>query len=348
MPVRVLIVDDSPFVREVLREGLSRYPDIIIVGEASDGKRAERLVTELRPDVVTMDVVMPMMGGMEAIRSIMSRCPTPIVVVSDVESDHERLALKAMDAGAIDTFAKPKHGFDRAAADQLAALLRAAAHMSVRRRLAPLRPPPPSQQSLRRKLRRIEFLGIVASTGGPQTLRRLVEALWGPGKAGPPFPIAIVQHTALGFTEALTSWLAASSTSRVSVAREGQRVDAGSIVVAPDDLHLEITTGGIVHVHPGPKLGSHRPSGTLLLRSLAMTFGPAAAGVVLTGMGDDGADGARSIEDRGGLVLVEDPASAIIEGMPRAAIERTQSPVIGTAEQIGRMLQRSSVSQGRE
>lgn len=337
MAVRVLIVDDSPFVREVLRQGLSRYPDIEIVGEASDGKRAEKMVIELRPDVVTMDVVMPMVGGMDAIRSIMARCPTPIVVVSDASDDQKHLSLQAMEAGAIDTFAKPRTGFDDAAADELATLLRAAARVRVRPR-ARSADPSAAPRSLART-RRVDFIGIVASTGGPQTLRRMLGELTQPGSRPIP-PIAIVQHTAVGFTGALTSWLARYSDVEVSMAQDGKRIEAGTIVIAPDDRHLEVLPGGLARLGAGPKLGGHRPSGTLLLRSLARSYGAGAVGVVLTGMGNDGADGARAIEDHGGLVLIEAPETAIIDGMPRAALQVTRGPVVAPASELARMLGR--------
>jgi two-component system chemotaxis response regulator CheB len=341
MSVRVLIVDDSPFIREVLRAVLTRDPDIEIVGEASDGKRAERMVMELRPDVVTMDLIMPLVGGMEAIRSIMTRCPTPIVVISDAQSDVRRLAMHAIEAGAIDTFSKPRAGFDEATAERLVALVRSAAQVRVRQRWERSRPPHQSQRALERRIGKAAFIGIVASTGGPQTLQRLLAKL-------PPHttaPIAIVQHTSVGFTKALAAWLAASAGIPVTIARDRQHVSAGRIVLAPDDAHLEIAAGGEVRLHHGPRINGHRPSGTLLLRSLAHTFGPAAVGVILTGMGDDGAEGAHELEERGGLVMIENPRTAILEGMPRAAIQRTSSPVVASSGRIGDLL-RNAFSTG--
>lgn len=342
MSVRVLIVDDSPFIREILREVLARDPDIEIVGEASDGKRAERLVMELRPDVVTMDLIMPLVGGMEAIRSIMSRCPTPIVVVSDAQSDVRRLAMHAIEAGAIDTFCKPRAGFDAAAADRLVALVRSAAQVRVRQRWKRSQPTPQSQRSFERRVAKAAFIGIVASTGGPQTLQRLLGKL----PPGTTAPIAIVQHTSVGFTRALAAWLSSSSRIPVTIARHRQRVSAGDIVLAPDDAHMEIDASGEVRLHHGPPIHSHRPSGTLLLRSLAQAFGPAAVGVILTGMGDDGAEGAHELEERGGLVMIENPSTAILEGMPRAAMQRTRLPLVASSSRIGDLLRNAFTSAG--
>lgn len=342
MSVRVLIVDDSPFIREVLREVLMRYPDIEVVGEASDGKRAEKLVLELRPDVVTMDVVMPMVGGMEAIRSIMTTCPTPIVVVSDAQSDIRRVAIHAIEAGAVDAFSKPRAGFDEATADRLAALLRSAAQVRVRQRWQRSRPPQQSPRSLERRIAKAGFIGIVASTGGPQTLQRLLGKLPSRGTA----PIAIVQHTSVGFTKALVSWLSTSSRVQVTTARDRQRVTAGQVVLAPDESHLEIDTGGLARLHGGPRINNHRPSGTLLLSSLARAFGSSAVGIILTGMGDDGAEGARELEEQGGLVMIENPGTAILEGMPRAAIQRTRLPIVASSERIGELLRAAFTSRG--
>lgn len=334
MSVRVLIVDDSSFVREVLREVLTQQPDIEVVGEASDGKRAESLVQELRPDVVTMDVVMPMLSGLDAIRRIMSRCPTPIIVVSDADSATRELAMQALAAGAIDTFAKPRTGFDQRSAEQLIALVRSAANARGKVARSAARMPPPSLRAAQQRVAKAGCIGIVASTGGPQTLQRVLAKL--PPK--PSVPIAIVQHTSVGFTRALASWLTAALPVPVTLARDRQRVAPGQILLAPDDTHLEFEAGGTTRLHHGARLGNHRPSGTLLLKSLARAYRASAVGIVLTGMGDDGADGAQALEIAGGLVLVEEPRTAILEGMPRAAVQHTQRSLVASADRLGELL----------
>ncbi|MEM9493872.1 MAG: CheB methylesterase domain-containing protein, partial [Myxococcota bacterium] len=177
-------------------------------------------------------------------------------------------------------------------------------------------------------------VGIVSSTGGPQTLRRLLSVV---AKA-PIHPIAVVQHTAVGHTKPLASWLAGVSGLRIAVVDDGDRIEPGMIAIAPDDYHLEVRPGAIARLHHGPKVHSHRPSGTVLLRSLASSFGGHAAGVILTGMGDDGAAGAEALEKRGGLILIEEPDDAILEGMPRAAMNCTSEAIVAAPEEIGRML----------
>lgn len=344
--------------------GLSRFPDIEIVGEASDGTRAEAAVIALRPDVVTMDVVMPMVSGLDAIRHIMARCPTPIIVVSDAYASRRQLSLDAMKAGAVDVFPKPDGGFDDGAAAALADMLRLAARTRIRGRRpaagtstavvstgaqpASSRPAsslvskPPRSMVTRKvaprpssaHLRTCGFVGIVSSTGGPQALHQLLQTI--DSKDVP--PIAVVQHISPGFDKSLATWLNRCTALDVRLARDHLVVGRGTVVVAPNDVHLEIMHGGVTRLVDAPKLHSHRPSGTVLLRSLAFSFGSRAMAIVLTGMGDDGADGAVEIESRGGTVLAQDPETAIIDGMPRTTIARTRSAHVTKIDQMKHFL----------
>lgn len=342
MTVRVLIVDDSPLVRGILRLVLSRTPDLDVVGEAGDGKLAVQLVKELRPDVVTMDVLMPMMGGMDAIVAIMRERPTPIVVVADARGDPDGLAMEGLACGAVDVFPKPAGGFTDAAAADLADLLRAAARVRVRSVLGRERAPSPSPARTAFSNRAsCAVVGIVASTGGPKLLRALLAA----APASSP-PILIVQHTARGFLEGLRTWLAAGTSLRVEIARDGQRVGPGEVLLAPEDAHLEIAAGAIARIGHAPPVGGHRPSGTLLLRSIAAMFGPRALGVVLTGMGSDGADGLAAIEAAGGTAIVEDPAGATVSGMPQAALARLGRPIVEDADGIAALIARLTARPG--
>jgi two-component system, chemotaxis family, protein-glutamate methylesterase/glutaminase len=331
MPTRILIVDDSPLVRQLLREGLAMFSDLEIVGEASDGLRAERMVTELRPDVITMDVVMPMMGGLEAIRSIMARSPTAIVVVASPYQGVEKLAMEAIAAGALDVF--PKTADFGGRLSELVRLLREAA-------LSPL--PANRKQSqrsihdpdLRTAIRSAAMIGIVASAGGPQTLTALLRDL----PPTFPVPITLVQHTARGFGLELANWLDGQLAIHVREGRNGERVRPGEMVVAPDDVFMEIAIGGAIRIVPPPKqLGVPLP-GTALLRSIANVHGPRGVGIVLTGMGSDGAEGLQQIEQRSGVVIIQEPGDAMIRGMPSRALERTVAPVVATLADLARLL----------
>ncbi|NVB85432.1 MAG: response regulator [Kofleriaceae bacterium] len=333
MSARLLIVDDSPLIRSVLRTVLAG-PEITVVGEAADGLQAQALVKQLAPDVVTMDVVMPMMSGLETIERIMSERPTPIVVVADVHGDTEKLAMEALDRGAVALFPKPTGGFDAHSRDELTRAITRAARITVR---------PPARTRQHRRLptapafrAHVDVVGIVGSTGSPRTLRAILSALPSPL----PYGIAIVQHTTRGFTQALASWLDESSRLDVRVARDGSRIEPGQIVVAPDDAHLEIAHGGKIRIRGDGPVDGHRPSGTVLLRSLAQTYGPRASGVVLSGMGRDGAEGAGALERAGAMVFVEDPDSAVVGGMPREALKAAPSAVVVPASQLGDALAR--------
>lgn len=324
MTVRVLIVDDSDFFREVLRDVLGRYPDLEVVGEAADGAAAIAQVARLRPDVVTMDVLLPLVGGIEAIRQIMAQRPTPIVGLSRLVGRGERVGLDAMAAGAVDVVEKPSGGFDAATAHRLVDLLRSAARGGHTPVEAPRRGPgwprfrvPP------------RIVGLVASTGGPQVLRAVLAAL----PADFPVPIAVVQHTTSGFTAALASWLDDASPLTVAPAVAGQRLVPGQVAIAPDDQHLELDGDGVVRLRGGPGESGHRPSGNVMLRSLARGFGGRALGAVLSGMGRDGCDGLAEIDRAGGITVVQEPTDAVVDTMPRHALAMvTRAAVATTAE----------------
>jgi two-component system chemotaxis response regulator CheB len=331
--VRVLIVDDSSLVRSVLRDALSDEKDLQVVGEAADGLAALRMIKQLRPDVVTMDVLMPLMGGAETIRRVMAECPTPIVVFAAAQTD-QNLAWKALESGATEVFAKPVAGLDAITVANLCAALRRAAKAQVIHR----EPPDPITAGRMHSFMRIAantgVLGIVGSTGAPRVLQAILSRL----PATFPWPIAVVQHTLRGFTDSLVTWLANYSALKVEIARPGSQLRRGVVMVAPDDHHLEILPGGRVHLSPAPSVDGHRPSGTVLLRSLAQAYGSRAAGLVLTGMGRDGADGAAAIDAGRGLVIVEEPATAMLPSMPGEALGRCSAAMREEAEKLGALL----------
>ena len=314
MSIRVLIVDDSSFVRDVLREVLAPFDDICVVGEARDGNEAHAQIANLEPDVVTMDILMPMMSGLEAVESIMNSRPTPILVVADAQSPDE-LRRVSISAGAVAVFAKPRGGFDSVSSAALGDAIRQAALTT------PRRPTPPPSSPREIKLSQIRVLGIVSSTGGPQTLAEFLRHL----PKGLPFPICLVQHTTVGFTETLSKWLRYSCSMPVVLAREGAVLRPGEITVAADDRHLEIAANGTVHLSEKPPLGSLRPAGDILLSSLAKGFACGSAGLICTGMGRDGSEGLAKIHQAGGLCIIQDPSTAILESMPKNAHKRVPS-----------------------
>lgn len=357
MTVRVLIVDDSEFFREVLRDVLSGYTDLEVVGEAADGAAAIELVGQLRPDVVTMDVLLPLMSGIEAIQRIMAQRPTPIIGLSRLVGRGERIALDALAAGAVDVFEKPTAGLDPATTRRLVELLRSAArHPTALAHAAaaasstgsataasPASGPPASASGAGaaveahrvghgwpRFRQRPLVLGLVASTGGPQVLRRVLSAL----PADFPIPIAVVQHTVAGFAAPLASWLDDASPLAVAPAVGGQRLVAGQVAIAPDGLHLELDGDAVIRLRAGPLESGHRPSGTVLLRSLARGFGGRAFGAVLSGMGRDGVDGLAEIDRAGGAAVVQDPDDAVIDTMPRHALAMVARAAVCTADQL--------------
>jgi two-component system chemotaxis response regulator CheB len=310
--VRVLIVDDSAFFREVLRAELAAFSELEIVGEAGDGRQAIALAAALCPDVISMDVVLPLVGGLEAIRAIMASRPTPIVVLSGLVGRDARLGLDAIAAGALELVGKPLTGFDASSARRLVELLTVAA-ASRPGVVAPLASAPPR---LGRSSTAPRFVAIAASTGGPPLLRALLAGV-GPGY---PATIAIVQHTSAGFVAPLASWLADACALEVAVAVDGARARAGAVLIAPDDRHLTFDPGGAVVLSAAPPEGGHRPSADALFRSLARSFGAAVVGLVLSGMGSDGARGLAAIAGAGGPAWVLAPDDAAVAAMPRAAL----------------------------
>ncbi len=310
--IRVLVADDSPSFRAVLRGILSRAPDVEIVAEAADGDEAVARARELRPDVVTLDVTMPRKGGLEALREIMRVAPTSVVVLSAVGGS-QALVFEALRLGAVEVLAKPRAlapgDFERDA-EAIREAIRTVSSLPRARRPAPAEGARPAAAG------RAQALGIAAATGGPAALARILAAL----PASYAIPIRVVQHIASGFERGLVGWLAGESRLRVKIAEANEPLAPGTVYVGPDGRHLAVGRGR-VRLEDGPAVGGFRPSGTHLLASLARELGPAAAGLVLSGMGDDGAAGLRRIRDAGGFAAAQGPQSSVVYGMPRVALE---------------------------
>jgi two-component system, chemotaxis family, protein-glutamate methylesterase/glutaminase len=339
--IRVLVADDSPTFRSILRAILCRAPEISVVGEAGDGAEAVRQVLALRPDVVTMDVRMPRTDGLAALDEIMRRAPTPVVVVTGGGPEHQRIAFRALEAGAVDVLPKPATDgsgrFEREAeairmAVRSVAGLRLVTRHARRARgatpvpgaLAAVRPVRPAAPVPAHVVAGpgTQVVGIAASTGGPAALARILRDL----PAAYPAPILVVQHIAAGFEGGLVQWLSAETRLRVKLAEAGEALRPGSVYVAPAGVHLGVAMGHVRH-EPGEPVRGFRPSGTVLFHALAREYGAAAAGLVLSGMGDDGAEGLGAIRARGGWTAAQGPQSCVIYGMPRVALERGAAAV---------------------
>ncbi|HEV2148049.1 MAG TPA: chemotaxis response regulator protein-glutamate methylesterase [Longimicrobiaceae bacterium] len=320
---RVLLVDDSAFVRRATQRMLAPMPEVEVVGFAANGEEAVRRVRELHPDLVIMDVNMPGMDGMQALERIMAERPTPVLLLSSLTREGAEVTLRALEAGAVDFMDKTDagtvmdiHGLAPALRDKVRAILQ-----SER-----VPPPAPRTDGAGRaepavpvaSPRTYEVIAIGASTGGPRALSQLIPALPRGLGAG----VVVAQHIPPGFTEALAERLDQRSPLRVREARDGDPVLPDQVLVAPGgrQLALERTEGRLrVRVWDDRGERLHHPSVDLLLASAAEVAGPRVVGVVLTGMGSDGAEGLARIRAAGGRTLVESAETAVIDGMPGAA-----------------------------
>jgi two-component system, chemotaxis family, protein-glutamate methylesterase/glutaminase len=329
--VRVLIVDDSAVVRRVLKTLLEMDPDIRVIGTAADGAEAVELTAQLRPDVVTMDLVMPGMDGLEATARIMAHHPTPVLFFSsyfDREGMHSR--FDALAAGALDVVEKPTLMPDdrwTAQAGALARKVKALAQVPVVAHIRGahvLARQPHASRPGRIGATSVDVVGIGVSSGGPRVLEELLSAL----PSALTLSVVIVQHMADGFLVGLIQWLQQRCPVPVKIAEEGDLILPRRVLFAPDGAHLVVQPGGRVHLSDAEPVMGHRPSADVTLTSLAKVYGPRVAGMLLTGMGSDGAHGLLAVRHAGGLTMVQNEESCVVFGMPRAAIE------IGAAQRV--------------
>lgn len=318
--IRVLIVDDSAFVRQALQRMLRDDPEIEVVGTAADGKQGLEKVKELRPDVVTLDVQMPRMGGLEALERIMAEQPVPVLLLSSQARQGADVTLRALELGALDFVDKSSVANMNLLqlGDELRAKVRALAHASLARPGAARPAEAPVAGEAGRP--RVEAVVIAASTGGPPALQAVIPRL--PQRL--PAAVLIVQHMPPGFTRSLAERLALRSRLPVREAQDGEAVGAGQVLVAPAGLHMKLRRRGErvkVWLDEEPRAALHRPSADVLMASAARAYGPRVLGVVLTGMGADGAQGLLAIRAAGGRALAESEETSVIYGMPKAAVE---------------------------
>lgn len=320
--IRVLVADDSLFMRAAIRKLLAADPRFEVIAEAKDGRDAVDKVQALAPDVCTMDFNMPNLDGAGAVREIMRVRPTPVVMLSAHTRQGAKETFEALAAGAVDFLAKPS-GEVSAELTKIGSALREKVAAAASSKPMPMaqatRPPAPPRLTAPRALGvvgpKVAVVGV--STGGPAALGRFLPRF----PADTSVAIIVVQHLPAGFTAALAERLDALCAIRVREAVDGDRPEAGLALVAPGDRHLELLPDGSLRTNEDPEVNGVRPSVDVTMRSAAAVFGRRAVGVVMTGMGRDGAEGMRAIKSAGGATLVQDEGSSVIWGMPRACIE---------------------------
>lgn len=314
--IRVLIVEDSITQREILKRLVNGDGAFTVVAEAGDGRGAIAKVLQYSPDVVLMDIHMPDMDGIEATRQIMRQCPVPIVVASaTLQKQDVNLALQALEAGAVSVISKPQ-GAVLLHLDKIAPSLRnellAAATAKVQRRVSFERIRETTRRKVVSRTVPIEIAGLCASTGGPPVLVRILSGLPVPV----PVPVLLVQHISAGFEDGFARWLSERTGQLVRIAVSGQKLAPG-IWMAPNGVHLTVSCTTRISLPVRASTDIHSPSGNPLFESLARHFGARSVGVLLTGMGDDGAQGLLSLKHAGGLTIIQDEASCLIWGMPK-------------------------------
>lgn len=331
--VRVVVVDDSAVCRGALRETLEADGDIRVVGEAADGGEVLKVITREKPHLVTMDLQMPGTSGFEAIEEIMAKLPVPILVVTGQSRGSSAAAFEAIRRGALQLAEKPPPG-QSAAGNELRAQVRLLSKVPVVRHVAgsrdKLAPRAPAIAPTSRTPTYVApsatppWIGVAASAGGPGAIATLLSQL------SPSFPgcVAVVQHLPKGFAASFVDFLRSRTQLRVKLVSDGAMREPGTVLVAPDDRHLVVSAKNHVRAVDSPPVGGFRPSATVLFDSMADVLGPAGIGVVLSGMGTDGAEGLLRMRKRGALTIAQDEGTSAVYGMPRAAAERGAAALV--------------------
>lgn len=342
--IKVLIVEDSRVIQEFLMLILGSDPEIKIVGVAQDGSEALEQVRRSRPDVITMDFNMPGMNGVDATRKIMEAHPTPIVIVTGSSSAQEvAITFRALEAGALTVVNRPAGIGDpghEAAARDLIQTVKLMSEVKVVRRF-PRRvstPPGPSARPIEHRVppAELQVVAIGASTGGPVVCQKILSSL----PKNFPAPVLLVQHITAGFVRGFADWLAQSSGLPVHVAGHGDPTLPGHVFVAPDGFHMLVDQDRSLALSSEPPENGLRPSVSALFRSVARVYGRHAVGVLLSGMGKDGAEELRLIKDRGGITMVQNQESSVVFGMAGEAVRLEAATYVMAPESIAEVLHR--------
>jgi len=330
-PIRVLVVDDSALARLLIVSILSTDDEIEVVGEAEDGKEALEKVRELKPDLVTMDIEMPVMNGLEAIEQIMAFNPVPILVVT--ARGDAQTAFAAISKGALDLVEKPAVSLENARefVEKIKFLskITVITHLKGKYEAGQIRE---AQKPERRERDSDKIVAIASSTGGPNALSILISAL----PADFPCPIVIAQHISDGFISGLVEWLKRISRLDIKIASEGETIRKGTIYFSPSESHIKINRRKIITFVKRRPEDIYRPSCDILLSSVADVYGAKSIGIILTGMGKDGALGIKRIKELGGKTIAQNEQSSVVFGMPRVAIESGYVDKVLSINEIGK------------
>ncbi len=366
--IRVLVVDDSAFMRKVISDTLTSNPDIEVIGRAKNGQEAIEKVTRLKPDVVTMDIEMPVLDGMNALGYIMSECPTPVIMLSAANSTDT--TITAFHYGAVDFIVKPTGEISRdmtSIKEEMIKKVKAAAGVAVHK--LGFIEEEKKKESVGRELlfnfldhsiessnkkkktepvRKIKLQKVVvigSSTGGPRALRQVIPLLPSTFDA----PVLVVQHMPPGFTKSLADRLNVQSMMIVREAEDGDTVEPGTVYIAPGDYHMIVKqqrkngeVREIIALTKDERVQGVRPSVDVLLRSVAQIYGSHALGVILTGMGSDGSDGIRKLKSAGGRVIAEDESTCVVYGMPKSVIDQKLADYILPINKIAEGIMQNS------
>ena len=336
-PIRVLVVDDSAFMRFIISDVVNKTSDIKVVGVARDGKEALSYVPVLKPDVIILDVEMPVMDGLSTLKEIMSRFPRPVIMFSSLTTEGASTTIQALTLGAFDFIAKPENKANVAAVmDDAILKIRQAAKKTTRAiREKPLTSqvqsssslstyptavfaPTPLSQKVTRPLQPTDRVVVIgSSTGGPRALHTVIPAL----KSELPAAYLVVQHMPVGFTKSLAERLDSLSSVKVKEAEAGDSLEVGKVLFAPGGYHMVLDSSQKIVLNQNPTVHGVRPSVDVTMLSVAQQFKSATIGVILTGMGKDGTNGCALIHSQGGKVIAEDESTCVVWGMPRSVYE---------------------------